>query len=29
MKEPELLQDLDNDDSDSEGIRLSIGGLDK
>ena len=29
VKEPELLQDSDDDDSDSEGIRLSIAGLDK
>ena len=29
VKEPELLQDLDNDYSDSEGRRLSIAGLDK
>ena len=29
VKEPELLQDSDDDDSDSEGRRLSIAGLDK
>ena len=29
MKELELLQDLDDDYFDSEGIRLSIAGLDK
>ena len=29
VKEPELLQDSDDDDSDNEGRRLSIAGLDK